>query len=549
MACNPIELFSDPGKCTQDAISELLGGALEDMAAAVMEGLGKAVASLGTMWVNVGTPILTFSEGDSSSVQAGDAGAGSGFLTLVMGYVFWIGLVVAVLSLFALGALIAVKQRRGEGFASLGKLGLILGAVVLMGGASSIVAGLLPNGPTNAGGAVMFLQSALWYYTGAFAVLSVILGGIRMVWEQRAEPGKDTVRSLLTLVVVAGAGVTITLALLVAAADGFSAWIIDKSLDCSVVEDGACFGRSVTTLLAFGGGSGLGAILIILLGLIAIFASITQIILMIARGGMLVILSGILPLAASITNTESGKTWFKKCIAWLAAFILYKPAAAIIYATAFTLTGSDVFKDDGTGLLSILTGMILMVLALFAMPALMRFVTPMVGAMAAGGAGMGAAAMAGGAAALPTGAAQLGRLAGSKGEDGAQGATGSSSMSTGATQSAPQQSPGSQGAGTAAAKSGGGAATTGGGAGGALPQRAEAQRPQVAELPRAAQLPAARGLPAAVVLLPEHRRVPQAARGGAAAGAALGAAKQAGQAASGAAKDLGEQATAEGSGS
>ncbi|WP_254517711.1 hypothetical protein, partial [Salmonella enterica] len=85
--------------------------------------------------------------------------------------------------------------------------------------------------------------------------------------------------------------------------------------------------------------------------------------------------------------------------AWLAAFILYKPAAAIIYATAFYLTGTDVLKDDGTGLLSILTGMILMVLALFAMPALMRFVTPMVGAMAAGGAGMGAAALAGGAAA------------------------------------------------------------------------------------------------------------------------------------------------------
>ncbi|MBL5975508.1 MAG: hypothetical protein D3X82_17660 [Candidatus Leucobacter sulfamidivorax] len=546
MACNPIELFSDPGKCTQDAISELLGGALEDMAAAVMEGLGKAVASLGTMWVNVGTPILTFSEGDSSSVQAGDAGAGSGFLTLVMGYVFWIGLVVAVLSLFALGALIAVKQRRGEGFASLGKLGLILGAVVLMGGASSIVAGLLPNGPTNAGGAVMFLQSALWYYTGAFAVLSVILGGIRMVWEQRAEPGKDTVRSLLTLVVVAGAGVTIT-ALLVAAADGFSAWIIDKSLDCSVVEDGACFGRSVTTLLAFGGGSGLGAILIILLGLIAIFASITQIILMIARGGMLVILSGILPLAASITNTESGKTWFKKCIAWLAAFILYKPAAAIIYATAFYLTGSDVFKDDGTGLLSILTGMILMVLALFAMPALMRFVTPMVGAMAAGGAGMGAAAMAGGAAALPTGAAQLGRLAGSKGEDGAQGATGSSSMSTGATQSAPQQSPGSQGAGTAAAKSGGGAATTGGGAGGGA--AAAGGGAAAAGGGAAAGGAAAGGAAAGGGVAAGASAGAAGGPWGAAAGAALGAAKQAGQAASGAAKDLGEQATAEGSGS
>lgn len=119
---------------------------------------------------------------------------------------------------------------------------------------------------------------------------------------------------------------------------------------------------------------------------------------------MLVILAGILPLSASFTNTEMGKSWFKKCIAWLVAFILYKPAAAIVYAAAFQLVGTDVFSDDGTGLLAVLTGLMLMVIALFAMPALMRFVTPMVGAMA-GGAG-GALAV-GALAALPSGAAAI----------------------------------------------------------------------------------------------------------------------------------------------
>jgi len=33
-----------------------LGGAIEDMATAVSEAVGKVLASLGTMWVNVGTP-------------------------------------------------------------------------------------------------------------------------------------------------------------------------------------------------------------------------------------------------------------------------------------------------------------------------------------------------------------------------------------------------------------------------------------------------------------------------------------------------------------
>ena len=74
-------------------------------------------------------------------------------------------------------------------------------------------------------------------------------------------------------------------------------------------------------------------------------------------------------------------------LGWLVAFILYKPAAAIVYAAAFQLAGTNVFQDDGTGFIAVLTGLILMVLALFAMPALMRFVTPLVGAMSAGAGG------------------------------------------------------------------------------------------------------------------------------------------------------------------
>src|SRR5690606_9884880 len=108
------------------------------------------------------------------------------------------------------------------------------------------------------------------------------------------------------------------------------------------------------------------------------------------------------------TNTEMGRGWVKKAVGWLVAFSLYKPAAAIVYATAFQLVGTDVFADDGTGLLAVLTGLMLMIIALFAMPALMRFVTPMVGALAGGAAG-GAVAM-GAMAALPTGAAAIGRL-------------------------------------------------------------------------------------------------------------------------------------------
>ena len=521
--CAPLDLVCQGGNIASSA----LGNAIDNMAKAVQEAFGKVVASLGTIWVNIGTPNLTGSGGDSS-LTAGSAAPNSGNITTVLGYATWIALAICVISIVILGALIATRMRAGEGIAAVGRVGLVLAAAVFISGASAIVTGLMPSGPTGAGGAVAFLQSGLWWYMGAAAVISVIIGAGRMAWEQRAEPGRETIKSLLTLVVVAGAGVTIV-GLLVAAADSFSVWIINSSLDCDVTADGStCFGTNMLNLLALTtnpAAGGLGSLLIIILGIIAILASAFQIVLMVARGGMLVILTGILPLSASFTNTEMGKGWFRKNVGWLVAFILYKPAAALVYAAAFRLVGTDIFKDDGTGLLAVLTGIMLMIIALFAMPALMRFVTPMVGAMA-GGAG-GALAV-GAMAALPSGAAAMGRLgtggggsgsSGSDGSSGSQGPTGNSGGGGGSTTSAAQNAGAQSGAGAGSgAAASGGAAAGGAAAGGA----------------------AAGGGAAAAA----------AAAGpiGLAAGAALEAGKKAGQAAAGAARGFGEQSTGEGGG-
>ena len=541
MACSPI----NPLECVGDGVSAVVGDAIENMANAVMEAYGKAIASLGTVWVHIGTPNLTGS-GGSSSISAGSSAPNAENLTRVLGYVTWISLAVAVLSLFVLGAMIATRMRAGEGIAAVGRIGLVLCAVVLISGASALVSGLLPSGPQTAGGAVAFLQSGLWWYMGALAVFSVIAGGVRMVWEQRAEPGRETLKSLLTLVVVAGAGVTIV-GLLVAAADSFSVWLINESLGCDVTVAGsACFGENMLALLALTtnpAAGGLGSLLIIILGLLAILAAVFQIVLMVARGGMLVILAGILPLSASFTNTEMGKAWFKKCIAWLVAFILYKPAAAIVYAAAFQLVGTDVFSDDGTGLLAVLTGLMLMVIALFALPALMRFVTPMVGAMAGGAAG---GVMAAGAlAALPTGAAGIGRLAsgggssdsgsaggaGPTGQPGGAGPTGNQTSASGnhgpggAQNGAPQQGGSAAGQTAGAASQGSGGVTAGGAGAGAGAGGGAAASGGGAAAAGAAGGPV-----------------------GIAAGAALDVAKTAGQAAAGAARQLGQESTGEGGG-
>jgi len=134
---------------------------------------------------------------------------------------------------------------------------------------------------------------------------------------------------------------------------------------------------------------------------------------------MLVLLAGIFPLSASFTNTATGKAWFQKCLSWLIAFILYKPAAAIVYATAFQLVGSDLSNDDGTGLLKIITGVVMMLLALSALPALMRFLAPMVSQAGGGGQAAFALAGAGGGALgeMATGAVR--RVGGGTGVEGA----------------------------------------------------------------------------------------------------------------------------------
>lgn len=247
---------------------------------------------------------------------------------------------------------------------------------------------------------VSVVNSELMVWTLTLAVLAVILGGIRMIWEQRGAPLKDLLRSLITLGLVTGLGLGV-ISILVIAADAFSAEIIKRS------TDGKGFAESMK-ILVLANQSGVGVFILIVLGLIGLIASLVQIVLMVVRSGMLVILAGILPTTAAFTNTEMGRQWFQKAVGWTIAFILYKPAAAIVYSVAFLLMGSNSGKDS---LITSITGFTLMIVALFALPALMRFVTPMVGAVASGG-GAGAGAAVG---AMATGAVSMGRSGSGKG--------------------------------------------------------------------------------------------------------------------------------------
>ena len=139
-----------------------------------------------------------------------------------------------------------------------------------------------PTVPVTVGGEgarsaiVSAVNDELMLWTLSLAVLSVIIGGIRMIWEQRGAPLKDLLRSLITLTLVTGLGVW-TISILVIAADAFAVAIINKS------TDGTGFADAMTIMTAVNGAD-TAIFIMIVLGLIGLMASLCQIVLMVEIG-------------------------------------------------------------------------------------------------------------------------------------------------------------------------------------------------------------------------------------------------------------------------
>lgn len=221
-------------------------------------------------------------------------------------------------------------------------------------------------------GTVFWVQNHTGWILVLVGTISVIIAGIRMAVSQRGEPVRDLLRSLFTMVIVSLMGVAFA-STLIELADWFSQWLINAALRAN----GSGFSDVLTQQFMnplkteF-----IGVMLVIFIGILMVITSLVQLALMVVRYGMLILLVGVLPLTAAATNTEMGMLWFKRSVAWLAGFILYKPVAAIIYASAITLIGG-VGGDDSR--LKAITGIALMMLAVVALPAILRFVSPRTG--------------------------------------------------------------------------------------------------------------------------------------------------------------------------
>jgi len=226
--------------------------------------------------------------------------------------------------------------------------------------------------------AVTRMQQWLLPVAAAVAAAGMIAAGARIAITRKGSPLLDVTGGLVTIAATATIGVTVV-TLLLKAGDAWSAWILQQST-------GGQFTERLTMALNLGGGA--APVVVIVFGVAAIILSVVQAALMLFRQAALVILAGVLPLAAAGSIAPMTRGWIRKVAAWMLALIFYKPAAAAVYAAAFTMIGTG-------GTQTALMGFVMLVLSVVALPALLRFFTWATGAIggpSGGGQLLGAAA-------------------------------------------------------------------------------------------------------------------------------------------------------------
>ncbi|WP_337826965.1 hypothetical protein [Pseudonocardia sp. UM4_GMWB1] len=170
------------------------------------------------------------------------------------------------------------------------------------------------------------------------------------------------------------------------------------------------------------------------------------------RQAAILVLVALLPLAAAGVLTNATRRWLPTMVAWLIGLVIYKPLAALIYAIGLGLVA------EGDDFVAVLTGIVVLLIAVIALPAALKFFSwAQVGV---GGGGSTGGAIAGAA----TGAVSMGALSSSRRQEmtgpgsAPASAQGAASPTGGGTQKA--VSPGGSGGGSG---QGGGGSPGGGG--------------------------------------------------------------------------------------
>ncbi|WP_432032045.1 hypothetical protein [Streptomyces antibioticus] len=333
-------------------------------------------------------------------------------------------------------------------------------AKTILAGAVAVFAALTTNVPTleetqtskNISGDTQWIVVYL-------AVGSLIFAAARMALERRGDAGRTALMGILRVILVSGAATTVVVAG-AAVADDFSDYLFNNAVRESLSNVGAC-----------SDGSNIQSFLLLVLAFLLLIAGIIHTVLMYIRLGVMMVLLGTLPMAAAASMTDWGAGWWRKHVGWLIAWLLYKPAVALVLNAGMAMINAG--KNSGTGdagsINTRIAGIGVMLLSAIALPALLKLIVPATAAM---GTGNPMAAMGQAGSGLATGAVMVGggRGAGSGGgaPAGPSGASGAAGGSGGSGSSGAGGEPGATGSagadGAAAAGRAGGAGAAGSGA-------------------------------------------------------------------------------------
>lgn len=242
------------------------------------------------------------------------------------------------------------------------------------------------------------VKNITWGLAAIFLVLSLIIGGGRIAAARRQgltdevlDSGSVVVRYLIFSLAVPAA---VPGALL--ASDVLSEWIMTSfgASDQAQVFDAATLQESMA-----------GPVLMLVLAGVSLAGSVMQIIALAVRVLLLPLVAGLAPLFAAASFSDVGRGAVQSMVSWLLAAVAFKPVASLLYSVAFWVI-SDIQSGQITGLgegnvLASIMCALLLALAGFTAPALMRVIAPMVSAaggsgaapVIASGAAMGSAAM------------------------------------------------------------------------------------------------------------------------------------------------------------
>lgn len=314
--------------------------------------------------------------------------------------------------------------------------------------------------PSSLAGVVSQIDNSLAWLAASLAIASSFFGVIRMMWTQRAAYGMAIMR-MIFIYVASGTVLASAAFALIKFGDLFAPWIVQQL--ASETANGEQLAEFMTTVVLGFGPNGVTAvagsfqafaIVALIMIVLLCIATLGQTVFMLLRAPVMLVLIGLLPLFAADTVSDEGLHRFRRACAYLVAFAMYKPAAALIYGTSIAL----VKNSEDNALMSLLWGMITMLLAALALPGLIKLLVPpaaigssnatsggsvlgATGAVVMGGAALGATVATGGAAApAAAGAASSAGASGaasSAAGSASAGALGSGRLSIGSGSSGP----------------------------------------------------------------------------------------------------------------